>query len=110
MLSELEMAVAVSGLVLISALTRSFFFLDDRPWVLPAWADRGLKYAPLAALAAVVFPEVLMSQGQAPQTWLDARYVAAPVAMVWAWWRRDMLTTIAVGMAVYLGLRLGLGW
>lgn len=110
MLSEWDMALAVLGLVLISAVTRSFFFLGEQPWVLPDWAERGLKYAPLAALAAVVFPEVLMSQGQVPQTWLDARYVAAPVAMLWAWWRRDMLTTIAVGMAVYLGLRLGLGW
>jgi len=110
MLPEWEMALAVLGLVLISAVTRSFFFLGERPWLLPAWAERGLKYAPLAALAAVVFPEVLMSQGQAPHTWLDARYVAAPVAMVWAWWRRDMLTTIAVGMAVYLALKLGWGW
>jgi branched-subunit amino acid transport protein len=25
-------------------------------------------------------------------------------------WRRDVLVTIVVGMAVYLPLRLGLGW
>ena len=107
---EWEMALAVMGLVVISAVTRSFFFLSEQPWQLPGWAERGLKYAPLAALGAVVFPEVLMSHGHGPQTWADARFVATPVAMAWAWWRRDMLTTIGVGMAVYLGLKLGLNW
>jgi branched-subunit amino acid transport protein len=105
-----EMVLAVLGLALISALTRSAFFLSSTPLVLPGWAERGLRYAPLAALGAVVIPEVLMVHGQAPQSWADARYVAAPVAMLWAWWRKDMLTTIGVGMAVYLSLKLGLGW
>lgn len=107
---EWEMALAVLGLVVISGLTRSFFFLSDRAWRLPPWAERGLKYAPLAALAAVVWPEVMLTHGQWPHTWQDARYVAAPVAMLWAWWRKDMLTTIGVGMLVYLVLKLGAGW
>lgn len=107
---EGEMALAVLGLVVISVVTRSTFFLTQKPWRLPAWADRGLKYAPLAALAAVVAPEVLMSQGHLLTTWRDARLVAAPVAMGWAVWRKDMLTTIGVGMTVYLLFKLGLGW
>ncbi len=109
-MSEGEMALAVLGLVVISAVTRSTFFLTQKPWRLPPWAERGLKYAPLAALAAVVAPEVLMSQGHLVATWRDARLVAAPVAVAWAVWRKDMLTTIGVGMAVYLAFKLGLGW
>lgn len=109
-MTEWEMAVAAVGLVVLSAVTRSAFFLTERPWRLPDWAERGLKYAPLAALAAVVAPEVLLTKGHFAPTWLDARFVAAPVAVVWAWWRKDMLTTIAVGMAVYLTLKLGWGW
>jgi branched-subunit amino acid transport protein len=35
---------------------------------------------------------------------------AAPAAAAWAWWRKDMLSTILVGMAVYLALKLGVGW
>jgi branched-subunit amino acid transport protein len=105
-----EMVLAVLGLAVISAVTRSAFFLSSTPLVLPGWVERGLRYAPLAALGAVVIPEVLMVKGQMPPSWADARYVAAPVAMLWAWWRKDMLTTIGVGMAVYLGLKLSLGW
>lgn len=104
------MVLAVLGLVTISVLTRSAFFLSERPWTLPAWLERGLRYAPLAALAAVVWPEVLIQHGHWPETWRDARFVATPVAMAWAWWRRDMLTTIVVGMAVLLALRWGWGW
>ena len=51
-----------------------------------------------------------MTQGHLVAHWQDARLVAAPCAAVWAWWRRDMLTTIGVGMAVYLALKWGLGW
>ena len=51
-MSEGEMALAVLGLVALSALTRSAFFLSRSEWTLPGWAERGLKYAPLAALAA----------------------------------------------------------
>lgn len=109
-MTEWEMAVAALGLVVLSVVTRSAFFLTERPWRLPEWAGRGLKYAPLAALAAVVAPEVLLTQGHLAPTWQDARFVAAPVAVVWAWWRKDMLTTLGVGMAVYLVLRLGWGW
>ena len=109
-MAEWEMVLAVLGLTVITVVTRSLFFLSERPWRLPAWAERGMRYAPLAALAAVVLPEVLLVQGQLPQHWQDARFVAAPIAAAWAWWRRDMLTTIAVGMAVLLALKLGLGW
>ncbi|WP_200964273.1 AzlD domain-containing protein, partial [Aquabacterium parvum] len=38
------------------------------------------------------------------------KLAAAPAAAAWAWWRKDMLSTILVGMAVYLALKLGVGW
>jgi branched-subunit amino acid transport protein len=97
--------LAVLGLVALSVLSRSAFFISDREWSLPAWVERGLRYAPMAALAAVVLPEVLLQGGHWPTNWLDARFVAAPVAALWAWWRKDMLGTILIGMAVYLPLR-----
>lgn len=110
MMSEPVMYLAVLGLVVLTAVTRAFFFLRRTPMSLPDVAERGLKYAPLAALAAIIAPEILLTQGAwSPWAW-DARWVAAPVAAAWAWWRKDMLTTIVVGMAVYLALKLGAGW
>jgi branched-subunit amino acid transport protein len=101
----LYMGVAVAGLVALSVLSRSAFFLSDQPWQMPRWMSQGLRYAPMAALAAVILPEVLLQGGHWPTQLWDARFVAAPVAAFWAWWRKDMLGTILVGMAVYLPLR-----
>ena len=76
----------------------------------PHWAECGLQYAPIAALAAVVLPEVVMSQGQLIATWQDARLYAAAAGAAAYFWRRDVLITILAGMAVYLPLHLLLGW
>lgn len=100
----------IAGLAGITVLTRCFFFILDRAWTLPAWAHKALHYAPVAALAGVVVPEVVMSQGHLVATWMDARLFAAGAGAVLYYWRRSVLLTLAVGMAVYLPLHLGLGW
>lgn len=105
-----EMLLTTFGLMALSALTRSLFFLSDRQWQLPDMVERGLRYAPLAAISAVIAPDIFMSQGHVNAHWHDARYFAAAAALLWALWRRDMLGTIIVGMGVYLPLHLGLGW
>jgi len=100
----------IVGLALITVLTRSFFFLSSKPWSLPHWAQRGLQYAPIAAMSAVVVPEIVTVQGEWVSTWQDARLFAAAVGAGAYFWRRDVLVTIVAGMAVYLPLHLGLGW
>ncbi len=109
-LSVTEGLVAVAGLTVITIVTRGFFFLSQRELPLPDWLRQGLRYAPLAAMAAVVVPEIVMTQGRLITTWQDARLFAAAAGAAWFWWRRGILGTILVGMAVLLPLRLGLGW
>lgn len=102
--------LTIVALGCITVVTRGFFFISSQPWSLPHWAQRGLQYAPIAALAAVVIPEVVMSHGELVQSWRDARLFAAVAGMAWFFWRRGVLGTIVAGMAVYLPLRIGLGW
>ena len=104
------MALAVLGLAVITAISRSFFFLSQEDWRLPPLVERGLRYAPLAAIAAVVAPDVLLTGGRLNVHWYDARHMAAVVGIGYALWRRDMLGTIAIGMVVFLSHRFGLGW
>jgi branched-subunit amino acid transport protein len=106
----IEGVVAIVGLALITVLTRGFFFITEREVPIPGWLSQGLRYAPLAALAAVVVPEIVMSNGALITTWRDARLFAAAAAALWFWRRRGILGTILVGMAVLLPLKLGLGW
>lgn len=100
----------IIGMALVTLITRCFFFISDRDWTLPAWATRGLDYAPIAALAAVIVPEVVTTQGQLISTWQDARLFGAVVGVACYYWRRSVLGTIVAGMAVYLPLHIGLGW
>jgi branched-subunit amino acid transport protein len=100
----------IVGMAGVTVLTRCFFFILDKPWSLPDWAHRALRYAPVAALAGVVIPEVVTTNGQLVATWQDARLYAALVGALVFFWRRSVLATLIVGMAVYLPLHLSLGW
>jgi branched-subunit amino acid transport protein len=109
-MSTLESVVTILGLTAITVLTRCFFLFSERELKMPEWAQRGLRYAPLAALSAVVVPEVLISNGHFITTWQDARIYAVLAATAYFFWRRGILGTIVSGMAVLLPLKLGLGW
>lgn len=102
--------VAILGLGVITIVTRSFFLLPERELPIPGWLREALRYAPLAALVAVIVPEVIMSNGQLIHTWQDARPYAAAAGALWYWRRRGILGTILCGTAVLLALRFGLGW
>jgi len=109
-MSGWEAVVTIVGLALITVFTRTFFLLSDRELVLPGWVQRGLRYAPLAALAAVLVPEIVMTQGHLIDTWKDARLFAVAAATTYFFWRRGILGTILTGMAVLVPLKLLLGW
>jgi branched-subunit amino acid transport protein len=102
--------VTILGLTVITVLTRGFFLISEKEPVLPDWVKRGLRFAPLAALAAVVVPEIVMAQGALIETWKEARLYAAVAASAYYYWRRGILGTIVSGMVVLIPLKLGLGW
>jgi branched-subunit amino acid transport protein len=79
---------------------------------LPEWAQRGLQYAPIAALSAVIAPDILLTEGELGNLLRDARTWGALAAAAYYFWRRRggsfvlPVASIGVGMAVYLPLRL----
>jgi branched-subunit amino acid transport protein len=105
-----ETVITIVGLAAITLVTRGFFILSAREIPLPEWLRQGLRYAPLAAMAAVVVPEVLMTQGQLIGSLKDARLYAAAGGAAVFFWRRSILGTILAGTATMLTLRLGFGW
>ena len=107
---DLDTLLIILAMGVVTVITRSFFLFSDRPWTLPHWAQRGLQYAPIAALAAVVVPEIMTTQGALVSTWQDARLFAAVAGATWFFWQRGVLGTIVAGMSVYLPLHIGLGW
>jgi branched-subunit amino acid transport protein len=109
-MTKLELFFTILGMAAVTLLCRSFFLLpkDDLP--MPRWLREGLRYAPIAALAAVVAPEVVMTQGHLVQTWRDARIFGALAGLACYVWKPDLFGTIVCGTAVMLVLRFGLGW
>jgi branched-subunit amino acid transport protein len=101
---------AIAGLTLVSIVTRGFFLIPERELPIPAWLREALRYAPLAALVAVLLPEIAMTDGHLVHTWRDARLYATATGVLVFVTTRSLLGTILAGTAVLLALRLGLGW
>lgn len=70
---------------------------------MPPWFLRLLRYVPPTVLTAIVMPTVLMPNDT---LWIDhtnARLVGLIAAIGVGFWRKNLLLTILVGMAVFLG-------
>jgi branched-subunit amino acid transport protein len=106
--------LTILGMAGVTVVARSFFFISDKEWTMPPWAQRGLQYAPIAALAAVIVPEIVMTHGELIHTLKDARLYAVAAGLAYFVYRRGagqaVLGTILSGMVVYLPLHIGLGW
>jgi branched-subunit amino acid transport protein len=109
-MSYAQTLIGILGMAVVTVVTRGFFLLSEREWRLPAWLMRGLRYAPLSALAAIIAPEVLLTDGAFVDTWRDPRLFAVAAGTIYFGWRRSILGTIVVGTAVMLALKLTLGW
>jgi len=101
---------AIAGLTAVSIVTRGFFLIPERELPIPAWLREALRYAPMAALVAVLLPEIAMTDGHLIATWKDARIYATATGILVFATTRSLLGTILAGTAVLLALRLGLGW
>lgn len=109
-MSPLEVFFTTLGMAGIALACRAFFLVPKQDLPMPLWLREGLRYAPVAALAAVVAPELVMTQGQLVDTWRDARIFGALAGLAFHAWRRSLFGTIVCGTGVMMALRFGLGW
>jgi len=98
--------LAVSALVMVTVLTRGIFLVSRTEWRMPPWLRRGLRHAPLAALMAIVAPEIWLTPGLG-YTGPDARWLAVAACGVWFFWvRRSVTGALLAGSAAYLAFTL----
>jgi branched-subunit amino acid transport protein len=109
-MSPLQIFFTTIGMAVISLLCRAFFLIPKQDLPMPGWLREGLRYAPIAALAAVVAPELVLTQGHLIDTWRDPRVFGAAAGLALYAWRRSLFGTIVGGTGVMLVLRFGLGW
>ena len=88
---------------LATTLPRASFIVLGNRFSLPAALQRALRYAPAAALAAIVVPDILLVGGEIEV--INPKLAGAIAAALCAsYWKNPWLPFI-VGMAVLLGLR-----
>jgi branched-subunit amino acid transport protein len=90
------LVILLGGLVTF-AIRFSFIYLFGKLHV-PETVRRSLHYVPPAVLSAIVFPELFLRDGTLDLSLQNVRLLAGLVAIVVAWYSRNTLLTILVGM------------
>ena len=89
--------LAVAGLITF-AIRLSFIALLGKVEP-PPLLTRALRFVPPAVLSAIILPELVLREGAPSLGPGNARLMAGALAGLVAWRTRNVLATIAVGMA-----------
>jgi len=94
------MVMLLGGLITFG-MRYSFVYLLGR-YEIPQTMRRALHYVPPAVLSAIVFPELLLRDGNIDLSLCNSRLFAGVIAVAIAAWTKNSLLTIIVGMAALL--------
>ena len=71
----------------------------------PAWFRRMLRFVPIAALTALIWPDLLLPAGGLQPSFANPRLLAGLIAALVAWRTRNIFLTIGVGMLALWALQ-----
>jgi branched-subunit amino acid transport protein len=106
--TSMKIAYLIIGMVVVTFLTRSFFVLLGSRIKISEWGLETIRYAPLAALIAILAPEIFLPVGASSIAEFNLRLpniwggIAALIAFYFS---RRMIPTLLIGMAVYTAAR-----
>jgi branched-subunit amino acid transport protein len=98
--------VAIIGISLTTILTRGSFVVFGSRLRLHRTVEEALRFAPAAALGALVLPALLLRHGQVDFSLQNQPLIAAFIAALVMWRFGSMIWTIIVGMSMATLLRL----
>ncbi|CAJ0795486.1 hypothetical protein LMG7141_03098 [Ralstonia condita] len=105
-MSALDIWIVIAGMTGVTIVTRSLFLMVGDRVTLPMRLQHALRFAPAAALIAIVLPDLLWNQGHFEASWTNPRLMAGIAATVFYVATRRMLGMVFVGMGVFTVLRL----
>lgn len=97
--------VMIVGGLLTFGMRFSFIYLFGK-FEVPETLRRALHYVPPAVLSAIIFPALLIPNDTLDVSFGNARLLAGIVAIAIAWFSRNTLLTILIGMAALFLLQL----
>jgi branched-subunit amino acid transport protein len=96
----------IAGMAVVAFLARAVFILPGGHLRLPPTAERVLRYAPAAALVAIIVPDLAYAHGVWAVSIDNPRLIGGVAAFAIAAATRSILLTIAGGMAALTLARL----
>ena len=96
----------IAGMAVVAFLARAVFILPGSHLRLPPTAERVLRYAPAAALVAIIVPDLAYAHGVWVVSIDNPRLIGGVAAFAIAAATRSILLTIAGGMAALTLVRL----
>jgi branched-subunit amino acid transport protein len=97
--------VFLAGGLITFGMRFSLIYLFGR-FEVPQTMRRALHYVPPAVLSAIIFPEIFLREGALDITLTNTRLLAGLIAILVAWFSKNTLLTIIVGMIALLILKL----
>ena len=98
--------IMIAGMMVVTFGIRYFLFaFADRIRMAP-WVESSLKFIPPAVLIAITLPAVLLPQGEWHLSLLNPYLVAALVTAAAGIATRNLLATIAIGLAAFFIFKL----
>ena len=98
--------VLIAGMAFVTIIVRYPVLALVGKIPLPDRVFRALRYVPPAVLTAIIVPAVIMPKGTIDLAPTNSYLIAGILSTVIAWRTKNLLLTIVLGMAIFLGLRL----
>ena len=110
MSSDWNMSITylIIGMVVVTFVSRSFFILLGNRIKVSEWGLETIRYAPLAALIAILAPEIFLPLGASSIAEFNLRLPniwGGIAAMIAFYFSKRMIPTLVIGMAVYTAAR-----
>jgi branched-subunit amino acid transport protein len=105
-MTALDYCLLMLLLTAATFLTRSFFVVLGSAVKLPSWVQHALQYAPATALAAIIAPDLFLTNAAMLPLWGNLKLLSALCAVLFFLLTRHMVGTIVFGMLCFTGLRI----
>ena len=106
--ASMRIAYLIIGLAVVTFVSRSFFILLGNRIKVSEWGLETIRYAPLAALIAILAPEIFLPLGASSVMEFNLRLPniwGGMAAMIAFYFSKRMIPTLVIGMAVYTAAR-----
>jgi branched-subunit amino acid transport protein len=106
--SSMRIAYLILGMIVMTFVARCFFIFLGNRIKISEWALETIRYAPLAALIAILAPEIFLPVSASSIAEFNLRFPniwGGIAALITYYFSRGMIPTLVIGMGVFTAAR-----